>query len=241
MESKCSLCEFFGEKTHCHNCKILNNAREHAPQEITCSLEEFVEYIDNNDDVSERYGVGDYKTFMLYTGEEVKMVILDLGRDQLASGGTAKVTLGILEMDGLYNMNPRDINIGGWSDSAMRKRMERIFKLLPPVLQSHIKPVVKHTSKGEGSKEIVATIDKLFLFSECEVCDKNRYSCFGEDTQYDYFKAALNRQFSNDKWLRSPHYNEGYYCNQFCRVDTTGIANYGGANYARGIAFGFCL
>ena len=42
MEAKCNLCEVFGEKIHCHNCKIFNNAREHAPQEITCSLEEFV-------------------------------------------------------------------------------------------------------------------------------------------------------------------------------------------------------
>ena len=238
MEAKCNLCEVFGEKIHCHNCKIFNNAREHAPQEITCSLEEFVEYIENNDDISERYGAGDYKTITLYTGEEVKMVILDLGRDQLASGGTAKVSLGILEMEGLYNMNPRDTNAGSWRDSAMRKRMERIFKLLPPILQAHIKPVVKHTSAGQGNAEIIATTDKLFLFSEVEIRGKTDYSYPGEDTQYDYFKAAINRQFSNYKWLRSPYYSHSY---AFCCIYDAGSSGGNNAGNSTGVAFGFCI
>lgn len=238
MEAKCNLCEVFGEKTHCHNCKIFNNAREHAPQEITCSLEEFVEYIENTDDVSGRYGVGDYKTITLYTGEEVKMVILDLGRDQLASGGAAKVSLGILEMDGLYNMNPRDTNAGGWRDSAMRQRIERIFRLLPPILQAHIKPVVKHTSAGQCDTEIVATIDKLFLFSEVEIRGKADHSYPGEDTQYDYFKTAINRYFSNYKWLRSSIAGGR---TGFCVVLNDGDAYTSSASYSYGVAFGFCI
>lgn len=239
MEAKCNLCEIFGEKIHCHNCKIFNNAREHAPQEITCSLEEFVEYIENSDDVSERYGVGDYKTITLYTGEEVKMVILDLGRDQLSSGGTAKVSLGILEMDGLYDMNPRETNAGGWRDSAMRQRMERIFRLLPPILQAHIKPVVKHTSAGQCDTEIVATIDKLFLFSEVEIRGKIDYSYPGEDTQYDYFKVAINRHFNHYIWLRSP--NAGG-TGSFVALTVGGVGiGISGVSNSYGIAFGFCI
>lgn len=238
MEAKCSFCELFGEKTHCHNCKVFNNSREHTPQEITCSLEEFIEYIENTDDVSERYGVGDYKTIELYTGEEVKMIVLDLGRDQLASGGTAKVSLGILSMDGRFNMNPTDTNEGSWRDCLMRRRMERIFRLLPPILQAHIKPVVKHTSAGQRNSEIVATVDKLFLFSEVEIRGRTEYSYPGEDTQYDYFKLAVNRQFDDYKWLRSP--SSGYY-NYFCRVNSTGIACNSSASNGYGVAFGFCI
>lgn len=237
MEAKCSFCELFGEKTHCHNCKILNNSIEHAPQEITCSLEEFIEYIENTDDISECYGVGDYKTIELYTGEEVKMIILDLGRDKLASGSIAKVTLGILSIDGLFNMNPTNTNEGGWRESFMRQRMERIFKLLPPILQAHIKPVIKHTCVGQGNNVVVSTVDKLFLFSEVEIYGQVDYSCYGEDAQYDYFKLAGNRQFNRCKWLRSPLSDNS--C--FCYTENLAGASYGRANTGCGIAFGFCV
>lgn len=238
MDSKCNLCELFGEKPHCHNCKVINSSREHAPQEIACSLEEFIEYIENTDNVSEHYGVGDYKTIELYTGEKVKMIILDLDRDQLASGGTAKVSLGILSMDGWFNINLTNTNEGGWRDSLIRKRMERFFKLLPPILQAHIKPVIKHTSAGQQSSEIISTEDKLFLFSEVEIQGKNQCSYPGEGTQYDYFKLAVNRKFDNCKWLRSPSCNFSY---SFCCVSRYGYASNYNASDANGLSFGFCI
>ena len=86
MEPKCNYCSFFGDKPHCHNCKIINKSRAHTPQEIDCSLEELVEYINQNADISERFGVGDYKTIELYTGEKVKLIILDTDKDTLAEG-----------------------------------------------------------------------------------------------------------------------------------------------------------
>ena len=101
MEAKCSFCEIFGEKPHCHNCKIFKKTRTHVPQEIDCSVEELVEYINSHDDITERFGVGDYKIIELYTGEKVKMVLLDTDKDKLAEGeGNAKTSFGILAYDG---------------------------------------------------------------------------------------------------------------------------------------------
>lgn len=95
MEAKCGFCNFFGEKQHCHNCKVFNETVIHVPKEITCSLSELVEYINSNENISERLGVGDYKSIELYTGEKVKIILLDIDKDKLADGeGNAKNHLG---------------------------------------------------------------------------------------------------------------------------------------------------
>lgn len=240
MEAKCSFCEMFGEKPHCHNCKVFKKARTHVPQEIDCSLEELVEYINTHDDVTERFGVGDYKIIELYTGEKVKIILLDTDKDKLAdSEGNAKTTFGILAYDGLFRMNKERDNTTSWKDCEMRTvRMERILRLLPEALRNNIKPVIKHTSAGGGSREIIATTDKLFLFSEVEICGEVEYSRSGEDEQYEYFASDTNRVFNDYKWLRSPYYGNS---SSFCCVSSSGGSNAGFANVSRGVAFGFCL
>ena len=60
----------------------------------------------------------------------------------------------------------------------------------------------------------------------------------GEDTQYDYFKAAINRQFSNYKWLRSPYYSHSY---AFCCIYDAGSSGGNNAGNSTGVAFGFCI
>ena len=240
MEAKCSFCEIFGEKPHCHNCKVFNKTRTHVPQEIDCSLEELVEYINTHDDVTERFGVGDYKTIELYTGERVKIILLDTDKDKLAnSEGNAKTTFGILAYDGLFRMNKERDNTTSWKDCEMRTvRMERILRLLPEAIRNNIKPVIKHTSAGGGSREIIATTDKLFLFSEVEIRGEVEYSRPGEDEQYEYFVSETNRVFDDYKWLRSPYYSNSYY---FCYVHSTGGSDTSFAGNGYGVAFGFCL
>ena len=240
MEAKCSFCEMFGKEPHCHNCRVFKKTRTHVPQEIDCSLEELVDYINNNDDITERFGVGDYKITELYTGEKVKMILLDTDKDKLAEReGNAKATFGILEMDGLFRMNAERTNTTSWKDSEMRiVRMERILRLLPETLRNAIKPVIKRTSAGGGSQEIVSTTDKCFLFSEVEIRGEIEYSRPGENEQYEYFVLTENRTFNNEKWLRSPCYNGS---SLFCYVSTNGYSNSSIANTSRGVAFGFCI
>ncbi len=239
MEAKCSFCELFGEKPHCHNCKIFKKTKTHAPQEIDCSLEEVVEYINTHDDVTERFGVGDYKTIELYTGETVKIILLDTDKDKLAEGeGNAKTTFGILVCDGLFRMNKENTNRTSWKDCEMRTRMERILRLLPEVIRNNIKPVLKKTSAGGGSRDIITTTDKCFLFSEVEIRGEVQYSRPGEGEQYEYFVSDEGRNFDDYKWLRSPCYGSSYY---FCCVRSNGYSTGNGASSSYGVAFGFCI
>lgn len=239
MEAKCSFCELFGEKPHCHNCKIFNKTRTHVPQEIDCSLEELAEYINTHEDITERFGVGDYKIIELYTGEKVKMILIDTDKDKLAdSEGNARATFGILELDGAFRMNAERTNETSWKDCEMRTRMDRILRLLPEVIRNNIKPVIKRTSAGGGSRDIITTTDKCFLFSEVEICGDVEYSRLGEGDQYEYFVLAENRTFSNYKWLRSP-YCDG--SSSFCCVYSYGGSSINDAYHGSGVAFGFCL
>ena len=239
MEAKCSFCELFGEKPHCHNCKIFKKTKTHAPQEIDCSLEEVVEYINTHDDVTERFGVGDYKTIELYTGETVKIILLDTDKDKLAEGeGNAKTTFGILVCDGLFRMNKENTNRTSWKDCEMRTRMERILRLLPEVIRNNIKPVLKKTSAGGGSRDIITTTDKCFLFSEVEIRGEVQYSRPGEGEQYEYFVSDEGRNFDDYKWLRSPYCISSI---SFCCVSSSGYSGSNGADTSTGVAFGFCI
>lgn len=239
MEAKCSYCEFFGDKPHCHNCKIFNGSRTYVPTEINLTLEEIVNHINNNENV-EAFNIGDYKNITLYTGETAKLIVLDFNKDTLASDGssTAKVTFGILKNDGFFKMNAEDTNAGGWASSMMRARMEKFFAILPPVLKENIKPVIKKTAGGGNNSEVISTIDKLFLFSEIEFYGRNKYSVAGEGEQYDYFTKKENRVLENYPCLRSPYRDGSHY---FCCVCDADDSNCYNASYSRGVAFGFCI
>lgn len=243
MEAKCNYCDFFGEKYHCNNCKIFNGARNRTPQEITCSLMEFVEYIEktnNIEDIEEKFGIGDYIYIKAYTGEKFKVIILDYGKDRIAgaNGITAKVTLGIMDVDGYFQMNLENTNAGGYATSLGRARMDRFYRILPKELREHIQTVEKKSSAGSRSTEILSTEDKVWMFSEIEILGTNSYSVRGEGEQYEYFKKQENRYFNKYIWLRSPYFNGS---SSFIFVGSSGAWGYGGADASRGVAFGFCL
>lgn len=240
MQPKCDYCDFFGEKYHCNNCKLFNKTRTtRLPQEIDCTLEELVAYINGTEDITERFMVGDYKTIELYTGEEVKMILLDLEKDALASGGTAKTTFGILQMSNCYRMNPTDTNRGSFAASTMNTvTLEGIFRLLPDVLKQNIKLVNKKTSMGERSSDILTSTHQLFLFSEVEIKGEVRYSSTGEGEQYEYFAQTRNLSFDMHTWLRSPRSDQNSY---FCCIYGGGNSNYNYASSHLAVAFGFCI
>lgn len=240
METKCDFCLFFGEKAHCNNCKLFAiSQQQRLPKEINCSDEEFIEYINHPDD-SNALITGDYKFIETNYGERLKAIILDSNRELLANvNGLARITLGVLKMDGAFEMNPTSTNITSWEKSKMRQvYMPRVFSSLPKIYQDNIKPVVKSTSAGNASRDIIKTVDKLFLFSESEVFGRNMYSHSGEGSQYEYFENDKVKFFDRYTWLRSPCYDYGKY---FCGVDSSGSADCNYADNCCGLAFGFCL
>ncbi len=245
------LCPKIRAAGACDSCAVLASLREYYATSVVGVLDDYswdeIAEIAEGERPEEKFSIGDEKTVTLYTGEEVTFVILGFNHDKLQKGGVAGITFGLKElMDGRFEMNADDTNVGGWRDSKMRTvYMERIYKLLPDDLRKHIKPVLKLTSEGNCSEAVWQDADKLFLFSEKEVFGTTEYAAPNEGKQYPYFKDENNRvKHRNGSsagiwWLRSPYAS---YSNSFCCVYGGGIVNSNSASsYSNGVCFGFCV
>ena len=141
-------------------------------------------------------------------------------------------------------MNSSNTNSGGWTRCDMRQtHLPAILNQMPAEVQNGIREVNKLTSAGNKSSTINTTADKLFLLSEVEIFGSTTYSAAGEGTQYDYYKAGnskvKNLDGSADSWWeRSPNVSSS---TGFCRVKSNGLSEGYRANYAYGVAFGFCF
>ena len=225
-------------KTELAHLESLVKQNNRAPKKIPYSIDELADRI-HNDTLEDDLVVGDYIDFDLYTGETVRAIVIGVQHDELKNGELADYTFGILCIDMRFKMNDEHTNKTGWTDCKYRETyIPRIMKLLPAALQEHILPVKKLTSAGNCSKKIVASVDKLFCFSEVEIFGETEYSCEGEGKQYPYFSEKEHREIPNYPWLRSPGSNGSSY---FCSVYGSGGADYGSAGYTRGVALGFCL
>lgn len=188
--------------------------------------------------------VGNSKT-MTINGTSYQIDIIGKNHDTYASGGKAPLTFQLHDCYGeTKNMNSSNTNSGGWTSCAMRStHLPAILALMPTEVQNGIREVNKMTSAGSQSATINTTADKLFLLSEIEIFGSVSYSKSGEGTQYDYYKAG-NGKVKNYNgsaaawWERSPLASTSTTC---CLVNSNGGADYAGASFARGVAFGFCF
>jgi hypothetical protein len=191
---------------------------------------------------------GDQKQVVLTTGETIFVRIEDFNHDTLTAGGTAKMTLGMVNcLAATRQMNSSNTNSGGWGSSAMRTWMTTLLGQMPSDLQAVIKQVNKKTSAGNQSSTISTTADKLWLFSYTEVGFPNdgSYSPGNstEGTVYPLFVSDASRVKTVNGsaahwWLRSPYLGGTAY---FCFVFSDGTRNYSGASNSYGVAVGFCI
>ena len=188
--------------------------------------------------------VGNSKT-MTINGASYQVDIIGKNHDTYASGGKAPLTFQLHDCYGeTKNMNSSNTNSGGWTSCAMRStHLPAILALMPTEVQNGIREVNKLTSAGSQSATINTTADKLFLLSEIEIFGSVSYSKSGEGTQYDYYKAGNSKVKKRNGsaaywWERSPYASGSA---SFCLVRSNGIADYYGASYANGVAFGFCF
>ena len=194
--------------------------------------------------IPETWAVGNHKTMMI-NGASYQVDIIGKNHDTYASGGKAPLTF---QLHDCYadtkQMNSSNTNSGGWTSCAMRQtHLPAILALMPTEVQNGIREVNKLTSSGSQSSTINTTADKLFLLSEIEIFGSVSYSKSGEGTQYDYYKAGnskvKNRNGSAARWWeRSPYASSSTY---FCMVLPGGSADYGNADSAHGVPFGFCF
>lgn len=185
--------------------------------------------------------VGDQKAMMIGSTDYL-VDIIGINHDDYSDGfGKAPFTFQLHDCYGeLKNMNSSRTNNGGWTSCVMRQtHLPAILSKMPTEVRNNIREVNKLTSAGNQSATINTTADKLFLLSEIEIFGSVSHSKSGEGTQYDYYKAGNSRakDGADSWWERGPNGNDSTH---FCFV-LRGNASGSNANYATGVAFGFCF
>ena len=185
--------------------------------------------------------VGDQKA-MTIGSTDYLVDIIGINHDDYSDGsGKAPFTFQLHDCYGeLKNMNSSRTNNGGWTSCVMRQtHLPAILSKMPTEVRNNIREVNKLTSAGNQSATINTTADKLFLLSEIEIFGSVSHSKSGAGTQYDYYKAGNSRakDGADSWWERGPNGNDSTH---FCFV-LRGNASSSNANYATGVAFGFCF
>ena len=203
--------------------------------------------------VHQKVSVGDQVTLSL-DGTDYAFDIIGFNHDTLTDSmaygeetatGKAGMTLQMHDLFATkYSMNGSAGTTGGWKNSSMRSRLEKLFLgWLPSDLQSVIKAVNKQTSVGSKRPTIETVSDKLFLLSEVEIFGSTDLSFAGEGSQYAWYKAG-NTRVKNVKgsagawWDRSPSSGNSAY---FCCVSGSGNFYSDKASDSHGVSFGFCV
>ena len=162
-----------------------------------------------------------------------------------------------------FCMNTSRTNSGGWNGSYMRKTVlgnsgtpssppaNTLLAALPADLRAVMKSVTKYSDNTGGGSDnagyVTATTDYLFLLAEFEYHGSRSYANSAEQNyqkQYDYYKAGNSKvHYRHDStgtavnaWTRSANSGDS---NDFCRVDTDGAPDTGGADRSRALAPGF--
>ena len=217
---------------------------------INATWEQVVDIANSGEDVSQFWAIGDRCPLSLTGGETVYAQIADFLHDNLADGsGLAAITFSFEDcISTTYGMNASDTNSGGWNGSRMRtSTMPTLLTQFPAVLQDSagIKTVNKIASAGSGSRNLITSPDRLWLFSTVEVTGEAKLSATGEGAIYPLFSTAANRKKGIGAggeaagwWLRSPGVSNR---TGFVTVAKSGDVYDNAASKAYGVAPGFCV
>ncbi len=206
--------------------------------------------------------VGDTKTITIGS-ESHDIRIIDFDHDELTTtdenydpnyndGVHAGITCDMVDcLSTTHNMNSTNTNSGGWKECKMRSYLnsdsECVLSTLDNDLQSVIKKVDKvGLSSGNQTESFTTSSDSLFLLSEKEVSTTTSGSGLkDEGSTYAYWSVWGNSTIkyrSGDAdgwWLRSPSTSSS---TTFCYVGYSGtLYSNGGATFASGVSFAFCV
>lgn len=192
------------------------------------------------------FALGATKHDRMKNGFVAEWRIIGFGHDDLADGsGKAAISWDMVKVyKEEWAMNDDYTNAGGWDKCKMNQRMNsELLSQCSDELQAIIKPVIKLTSAGSRSSEIINSICKLWLKSEKELYGRCFYSAPGEGSWYEYYRQEDVPYYSENEdgervwqWLRSARYSN--YGN-FCDVNTDGSAGTDTARIALALAPGF--
>lgn len=188
-----------------------------------------VSNISRSGEARQRIALGAVKTDRMKNGFNAEYRVIGFNHDDLADGsGKAPLSW---EMTRAYkDKRPMDLSStskGGWDKSELRAWLNSdFFNLCSDELQSIICPVEKLTSAGDRSREIINSVDRVFILSEKEVYGRVFYSAPHEGHWYEYYRLEDIPYFILDeignpvfRRLRSACCNDYY---THCGVDTDG-------------------
>ncbi len=192
------------------------------------------------------FALGATKHDRMKNGFVAEWRIIGFEHDDLADGsGKAAISWDMVKVyKEWWAMSDDHTNAGGWDKCKMNQRMNsELLSQCSDELQAIIKPVIKLTSAGNRSNEIIKSACKLWLKSEKELYGRCFYSEPGEGSWYEYYRQEDVPYYAEREdgervlqWLRSAIYS----CNNaFCHVDTDGSASSNSARSALALAPGF--
>lgn len=194
----------------------------------------------------ETFALGAQKKDYMKNGFVAVWQIIGFDHDDLADGsGKAPISWDLVTVyKERWAMNDENTNKGGWEACKMNRRLNsEFFDLCSDEMQAIIKSVVKLTSAGGCSKEIIKSICKMWLKSEKELYGRCFYSVPGEGNWYEFYKQEDVPYYKEDcngertaQFLRSPYYTSASY---FCIVSTGGDADGTGSRFSYGLAPAF--
>ena len=193
------------------------------------------------------FEVGDEKPITLTNGETLTIQIADFNHDVDNNGNVVPctfVTKELMKTD--KRMNATGTNAGGWANSEMYGYIQgEVYEMLPADIQALLTPVVKKSTEGSKSTNIISSTDKLFLLSYSEVGFGTSSPYGDEGTKYPIFTDATSRKkykvgatSASFWWLRSPYTSSTSY---FYYVNSSGSYSSYSANSSYGVCFAFAM
>lgn len=182
-----------------------------------------------------------------HAAQDVQMVLTDPGHYTLANG--KKCNFVVLQKDCLKEygvMNSQNANSGGWDSCPRRTWCNSVYRnAIPATLRPIFKQFKVRTANGPGSG-VTESTDWFSLFSEKEVFGSTTYansSAEANNSQLTWFKTSSNRikrvnGSAKYWWERSPYSGIS---NRFCRVTSSGNADWSYANFRNGLAPFGCI
>lgn len=215
------------------------------------TIEDSWETILANENPSASYSIGDTKYVDLGTEGKHLMEIVAFDEDDKADGsGKAKITwISKTLLNTTHRMNPAKSSgtegtgtLGGWEKSKMRSYLKNTIKpLIPEVVRNSIVEVTKISNAYDTSEAAFqqTTTDDVWIPGHREIFNSTTYDQSGA-VYSSKFNSAANRikkrnASANTWWLRSAGS-----ATFFRSVYSSGYDNSTTANYAIGVALGFC-
>jgi len=189
---------------------------------------------------STKYSVGDIK-YLDVGGTKVPMQIVAFDTDELASGGSAKITWLSLPLICQRNMNFTNVTTNGWAGCAMRSWLRGIiYPQIESTVRSAIQTVTK-TYKDVTTSSTLSISDTIWIPSAREMFGGSSYESAG-CTYTSFFTDNASRikklglaGSANGWWLRSASNGSGFYV-----VGDGGSVGNLYASLSIGAVFGFC-